>query len=81
MKFLNFFEAFPIAKDGYNISGVDYTSSMFERAKSKASEGGLEINFIEVDIRTLNLQEKFDLILFHLIQSFIYIKIKIYLKH
>ena len=52
----------PIAKDGYNIWGVDYTSSMLEQAKIKASEAGLEINFIEADIRTLNLQEKFDLI-------------------
>ena len=52
----------PIAKDGYNICGVDHTSSMLEQAKVKASEAGLEINFIEADIRTLNLQEKFDLI-------------------
>lgn len=52
----------PIAKDGYNICGVDYTSSMLEQAKAKASEAGLEINFIEADIRTLNLQEKFDFI-------------------
>lgn len=52
----------PIAKNGYDICGVDYTSSMLEQAKVKASEAGLEINFIEADIRTLNLQEKFDLI-------------------
>lgn len=52
----------PIAKDGYNITGVDYTSSMLEEARKKASEAGLEIDFIEADIRTLNLQEKFDLI-------------------
>jgi 2-polyprenyl-3-methyl-5-hydroxy-6-metoxy-1,4-benzoquinol methylase len=52
----------PIAKDGYNICGVDFTSSMLEQAKAKASEAGLEIDFIEADIRTLNLQEKFDLI-------------------
>ena len=52
----------PITKDGYNISGVDYTASMLERAKEKASQAGLKINFIEADIRTLNLQEKFDLI-------------------
>lgn len=52
----------PIAKDGYNICGVDYTSSMLERAKVKAAEAGLEINFIEADVRTLNLQERFDLI-------------------
>ena len=52
----------PIAKDGYDICGVDYTSSMLGQAKLKASDMGLEINFIEADIRTLNLQEKFDLI-------------------
>ena len=52
----------PIAKDGYHISGVDYTPSMLKQAKIKAFEAGLEINFIEADIRTLNLQEKFDLI-------------------
>ncbi len=52
----------PIAKDGYNISGVDYTSSMLEQAKLKASEEGLEVAFIEADIRTLDLPEKYDLI-------------------
>ena len=52
----------PIAKDGYNITGVDYTSSMLDQAKIKASEAGLEIRFIEADIRTLNLQDKYDLV-------------------
>lgn len=52
----------PIARDGYDISGVDYTASMLEQAKVKASEAGLEIRFIEADIRTLDLQEKYDLI-------------------
>lgn len=52
----------PIAQDGYNICGVDYTASMLERAKVKAAEAGLKINFIEADIRKLNLREKFDLI-------------------
>jgi SAM-dependent methyltransferase len=52
----------PIAKDGYNISGVDYTSSMLDQAKTKASEAGLNIEFIKADIRTLILPEKYDLI-------------------
>lgn len=52
----------PIAREGYNICGVDCTSSMLERAKMKASESGLSIDFIEADIRILNLQERFDLI-------------------
>lgn len=52
----------PLAKDGYHICGVDYTSSMLEQAKIKASEAGLEVKFIEADIRTLDLQETYDLI-------------------
>jgi SAM-dependent methyltransferase len=52
----------PIAKEGYNISGVDITSSMLEQAKIKASEAGLAVEFIEADIRTLDLSEKFDMI-------------------
>ncbi|WP_297798292.1 class I SAM-dependent methyltransferase [uncultured Eudoraea sp.] len=45
-----------IAKDGYDISGIDNTSSMIEQAKVKASESRLEVEFIEADIRTLDLQ-------------------------
>lgn len=52
----------PIAKDGHHICGVDYTSSMLEQAKLKASEAGLNIPFIHADMRTFNLQEKFNLI-------------------
>ncbi|MEG1665159.1 MAG: class I SAM-dependent methyltransferase [Mucinivorans sp.] len=52
----------PIAQEGYNICGVDYTPSMLEQAKAKAAVAGLDIDFIETDIRTLDLQDKFDLI-------------------
>jgi len=52
----------PIAQDGYNICGVDYTSSMLEQAKVKAKEAGLEVEFIEADVRTLDLPGKYDLI-------------------
>ena len=52
----------PIAVDGFDITGVDNSSSMLEQAKLKASEAGLKVEFIEADIRTLNLPEKYDLI-------------------
>jgi 2-polyprenyl-3-methyl-5-hydroxy-6-metoxy-1,4-benzoquinol methylase len=52
----------PIAKDGYNITGVDNSSSMLQHAKAKTNESELEIEFIEADVRTLNLTEEYDLI-------------------
>jgi 2-polyprenyl-3-methyl-5-hydroxy-6-metoxy-1,4-benzoquinol methylase len=52
----------PIAKEGYTITGVDYTRTMLEQATVKAGEEGLSITFIEADIRTLDLPEKYDLI-------------------
>ena len=52
----------PIAKDGYRVYGVDYTASMLDRAKVKAAEAGLKIDFIQADVRTLKLQKKFDFI-------------------
>ncbi len=52
----------PIAKEGYNITGVDITSSMLEQAIVKAKEADLRIEFIQADIRSLDLAEKYDLI-------------------
>lgn len=52
----------PIAKDGYRIYGVDNNVSMLDKAKEKALESGLNIKFIEADIRELHLPETFDLI-------------------
>ena len=52
----------PIAKDGYDITGVDFTASMLEQAQAKAAEAGLDIAFIEADMRTLDLPDTYDLI-------------------
>ncbi|WP_460219449.1 class I SAM-dependent methyltransferase [Psychroserpens sp. MEBiC05023] len=52
----------PIAKEGYDITGVDITPSMLEQATIKASEAELNIKFIEADMRNLELSERFDLI-------------------
>lgn len=52
----------PIAKEGHAICGIDNSTSMLKQAKAKAVEAGLEIEFIEADIRTLDLPEKYDLI-------------------
>ncbi|NAY92305.1 methyltransferase domain-containing protein [Muricauda sp. JGD-17] len=52
----------PIAKDGYDITGVDYTDSMLEKAKAKAREEEIKLEFIEADIRHLSLPKKYDVI-------------------
>ena len=52
----------PIAKEGYNITGVDYTTSMLNQAIAKANKEHLSIDFVEKDIRTLDLGKKFDFI-------------------
>lgn len=69
----------PLAKNGYNITGVDFTSSMLQKAKAKTTKAGLNIEFIEADMRTLSLSEKFDLIFIPFIRYIIYTKMKIYL--
>ncbi|MFK7833493.1 MAG: class I SAM-dependent methyltransferase [Winogradskyella sp.] len=52
----------PIAKEGYDITGIDFTSSMLKQAKSKAAKENVSIPFIEADIRTLDLSETYDFI-------------------
>lgn len=48
----------PIAQEGYDISGVDYTASMLEQAKVKAAGAGLEIEFIEADHQNSRFTEE-----------------------
>lgn len=49
------------ARDNYQVTGVDRSSGMLEVAKQKAREEELEINFIEADLCSFQLEEKFDL--------------------
>ena len=52
----------PIAELGYYITGIDFTSSMINRAREKAISAGVSITFLEADIRALDLPHKYDLI-------------------
>ncbi|MDR2919419.1 MAG: class I SAM-dependent methyltransferase [Tannerella sp.] len=52
----------PLAQEGYNITGVDNSTSMLEQAKEKANELNAPIRFIESDIRSLDLPEVYDII-------------------
>lgn len=53
--------AFPLARRGYDVHGVDLSSGMIERARVKAAGvGGLKPRFTQGDIRSVEIGERFD---------------------
>ncbi|MEM9362159.1 MAG: class I SAM-dependent methyltransferase [Bacteroidota bacterium] len=52
----------PLVKEGHHITGLDFTPSMLEQAKKKAAQEGLQIPFVQGDMRTFVFQDKFDLV-------------------
>ena len=53
--------AIELAKRGYNVTGVDLSENQINRAKEKAQEAGVEINFQTQDARNLPFDGQFDL--------------------
>lgn len=49
-----------LTKRGYNITGIDLSDSMLKKAKEKAKENNLEINFMNLDARNLPFKMDFD---------------------
>jgi SAM-dependent methyltransferase len=52
----------PLANEGVNITGMDISVEMLNLAKLKASASGLSIRFIQGDMRSFDLGEKFKFI-------------------
>ena len=52
----------PLANEGVNITGIDISEPMLNLAKLKASKSGVSIRFIQGDIRSFDLGEKFKFI-------------------
>jgi SAM-dependent methyltransferase len=52
----------PFARRGYKTTGVDIAGEMLACARNKAAADGLEINFIQQDMRHFTLPEKVDLV-------------------
>jgi len=53
--------AIELTRRGYNVTGVDLSENQIQRAKEKAQEGGLSIDFQTQDARNLPFQGEFDL--------------------
>jgi len=49
-----------LAKRGYSVTGIDLSESQLKRAREKAEEAGLNINFLQLDARSMNFKEEFD---------------------
>lgn len=54
--------AVEMARRGYQVTGVDLSPEMLEFAQDKAKQAGVEVRFIQQDMRQLNLDERFDLV-------------------
>ncbi len=52
-----------LAKRGYQVTGIDLSESMLERAKEKAEESKVDVTFIKADARYLQFEKEFDLTL------------------
>ncbi len=52
-----------LAKRGYDVTGVDLTEHYLEKARKKAEEEDLEIEFVKEDMREFKRKEDFDVVL------------------
>ncbi len=53
--------AIELAKRGYDVTGLDLSEAQIKRAREKARDAGVNINFLSDDARSFKLNKKFDL--------------------
>ncbi len=57
------FFAITMALCGYDVTGVDYTCAMLDKARNNAKKFGVDINFMQMDAHSLDFDdESFDLV-------------------
>ncbi len=49
-----------LSKRGYKVIGIDFSASMLKRAREKAKENNLQIEFLQIDARKLPFVNEFD---------------------
>jgi 2-polyprenyl-3-methyl-5-hydroxy-6-metoxy-1,4-benzoquinol methylase len=49
-----------LTKRGYTITGIDLSGSLLEKAREKAMQHGLQIDFVQCDARNLPFDKQFD---------------------
>ncbi len=53
----------PLAKEGYEVTGIDLAESMLEQAEHNSQEQGLDIEWVKADMRDFRLGKHFPLII------------------
>lgn len=53
----------PLAKKGYDVIGYDASSELLKEANKRAEEEGVEIQFLEGDMRDLDIDSEFDAVI------------------
>ncbi|MFA9390296.1 MAG: class I SAM-dependent methyltransferase [Prolixibacteraceae bacterium] len=52
-----------LAKRGYQVTGIDLSANMLNRAKEKAREAKVDVQFFQSDARNFHFDEKFEMVL------------------
>ena len=52
-----------LAKRGYNVTGLDYSSFLIELAREKVENEKVNVEFIQADMRTMDFHEEFDAVI------------------
>ncbi len=51
---------FPLARLGYDVTGVDCSEPMLEQARRKAQENQIDVDFVQADLVEMRLRRRFD---------------------
>ncbi len=54
--------ALKLASDGFEVMGLDRSAAMLKKAKEKARRDGLEVNYLQGDMRDFLIPQKVDLV-------------------
>jgi 2-polyprenyl-3-methyl-5-hydroxy-6-metoxy-1,4-benzoquinol methylase len=55
--------AIELAKRGYKVKGIDLSENMLQKAKAKAREQKVNVEFEQADARTFTISEKYDMVI------------------
>lgn len=56
--------AIPLAQAGYRVTGIDNAPGMLDQARIKAAAAGVQIEWMQADLRDFNLSKTFPLVIF-----------------